>query len=172
MEQDLDFFYNNNACQLKKRKYETEKIKRYTATRIKSQNFLTNVSHNEVKEEDLFNSSFAFNICALTTKNINPFYLERNIFEVKDREMINMFWEGCNKPSFCKHICQPKNVLYLKGKKIYLSSSCWNCHELYRSWQLKLWQIKKKILLRTKKYSNLLIRVSNFKYIALLKKEM
>ena len=40
------------------------------------------------------------------------------MFNVKDREMINMFWEVCNKSSFCKHICQPDNFLYLNEKNV------------------------------------------------------
>ena len=107
MNEDLDFFFNNNASQPKKRKYETKKIKPYNTTQIKSQNFLTNISYNGVREEDLFDRSFVFNIYVLTTKNINPFSLEIKIFDIKDSEMINMFWEDCNEPSFYKHICQP-----------------------------------------------------------------
>ena len=107
MNEDLDFFFNNNASQPKKRKYETKKIKPYNTTQIKSQNFLTNISYNGVREEDLFDRSFVFNIYVLTTKNINPFSLEIKIFDIKDSEMINMFWEDCNEPSFYKHICEP-----------------------------------------------------------------
>ena len=107
MNEDFDFFFNNNASQPKKRKYETKKIKPYNMTQIKSQNFLTNISYSGVKEEDLFDRSFVFNIYVLTTKNINPFSLEIKIFDIKDSEMINMFWEDCNEPSFYKHICQP-----------------------------------------------------------------
>ena len=87
-------------------------------TRIKSRNFLTNISYNKVKKQDLFDRSFVFDIYILATKNINPFSLERKIFDVKDREMINMFWDDCNEPSFYKHICQPDNFLYLNGKTI------------------------------------------------------
>ena len=46
------------------------------------------------------------------------FSLERKIFDVKDREMINMFREDCNEPSFYKHICQPENFWYLNGKNV------------------------------------------------------
>ena len=111
MQEDLDFFFNNNASQLKI-------IKPYNTTRIKSQNLLTNKSLNGVKEEDFFDRSFAFDIYVLTTKNINPFSLERKTFDVKDREMINMFWEDCNDSSFCKRIFQPENFLYLDGKNV------------------------------------------------------
>ena len=82
MEEELDFFFNNNASQTKKRKYETKKIKPYNATRIKSQNFLTNILYNGMKEEDLFDRYFVFNVSVLTSKNINSFSLERKIFDV------------------------------------------------------------------------------------------
>ena len=118
MEEDLDFFFNNNASQPKKRKYEMKKIKPYNTARIKSRNFLTNISYNGVKEEDLFDRSFVFRIYVLTTKNINPFSVERKIFNMKDREMINMFWEDCNEPSFYKYIYQPDNFLHLNGKNV------------------------------------------------------
>ena len=44
--------------------------------------------------------------------------MERKIFDVKDREMINMFWEDANEPSFYKHIYQQENFLYLNGKNV------------------------------------------------------
>ena len=71
-----------------------------------------------MKKEDLFDRSFAFDIQVFTTKNINPFCLERKMFDVKDREMIKMFWEDCNEPSSYKHICQLENFLYLNRKNI------------------------------------------------------
>ena len=96
MEEDLDFFFNNNASQPKNRKYKTKqktKNKPYNTAIFKSRNFLTSKSYNGVKEEDLFDRSFVFDIYVLTTKYINPFSLERKIFDVKDREVTNMFWE-------------------------------------------------------------------------------
>ena len=44
--------------------------------------------------------------------------MERKIFDVKDREMINMFWEDGNERSFYKHIYQQENFLYLNGKNV------------------------------------------------------
>ena len=79
---------------------------------------MTNISYNGVKEEDLLDRSFVFGIYVLTTKNTHPFSLERNIFDVKDREMINMYWEDCNEPSFYKHIYQLENFLNLNGKTV------------------------------------------------------
>ena len=84
--------------------------------------FLTNISYKEVNEKDFFDRRFVFNIYVLATKNINPFSLERKIFDVNDREMIKMSLEDCNEPTFYKHFHQPDNFLYLNGKKCNLSA--------------------------------------------------
>ena len=102
----------------KKRNYKVKKIKPYNTSRIKSQNFLTNISYNGVKEDDLYGRSFVLDIYVLTTKNINPFSLKWKIFDAKNREIIDMFWEDCNEPSFYKHICKPDNFMYLNGKNV------------------------------------------------------
>ena len=62
---------------------------------MKSENFLSIISYTRVKEEDLHDRNFAFDVYVLVTKNLNPFLLEREIFDVKNREMIYMFWDEC-----------------------------------------------------------------------------
>ena len=76
------------------------------------------VQHDTNRIMKLFDRSFVFDIYVLTAKNINPFSLERKIFDIKNREMINMFWEDCNEPSFYKHICQSENFLHLNRKNV------------------------------------------------------
>ena len=49
-----------------KRKHETTKIKPYIMTRIKSRNFLMNISYMGVKEEDLLDRSFVSDMYTLT----------------------------------------------------------------------------------------------------------
>ena len=96
--------------------------------------------------------------------------MERKIFDVKDREMINMFWEDYNEPSFYKHIYEPENFLYRNGKNIiyprvaeivinYIEADDKNFDKLRRK------------LIENKKYSNLFIRASTQRYIALLKEK-
>ena len=36
----------------------------------------------------------------------------------KNREMISMFWEECNKRPFYKHICKRNNFMYLNSKNV------------------------------------------------------
>ena len=57
-----------------------EKIKPFNTTRIKSRNFLTNISYNRVKEEDLFDRSFVFDIYVLTTKKYQSVFSGKRNF--------------------------------------------------------------------------------------------
>ena len=75
-----------------------------------------------MKETDLFDRSFVLDVYVLTIKNINLFSLEQKIFNVKNREMIHMFWEDYNELSFYKRICNPENLMYLNAKNVIYSS--------------------------------------------------
>lgn len=70
------------------------KLKLYNTSRIKSWKFLTNILYNGVKEEDLFDRSFTFDVHVLSN-NINPFSLEIKIFNIKDKEIVYMFRDEC-----------------------------------------------------------------------------
>ena len=123
MEEDLDFFLSDNANHEniligKKKKNSVQKLKPYNASRIKSRNFLTNILYKGVKEEDLFDQKFIFDVHILITKNTNPFSLEGKIFDVKDREIIYMFWDECLDSKFYKHTCLPQNLMYLNRKNV------------------------------------------------------
>ena len=85
MEEDLDFFLDNNASH-KKKKYMMEKTKPYSTTRIKARNFLTNISYNGVKEEYLLDRNFVFGMYTLTTKKHQSlFFGETNLRLEKQR---------------------------------------------------------------------------------------
>ena len=49
-------------------------IKPYTTTRIKSRNFLSNISYIGINKEDFYNQNFVFDVYALITKNLNSFF--------------------------------------------------------------------------------------------------
>ena len=66
-----DFFQDNNTIRKK------PSIKPYTTVRIKSRNFLSNISYVGTNKENFYNRHFVFDVYALITKNENPFSLER-----------------------------------------------------------------------------------------------
>ena len=57
------------------------RVKLYTSTRIKTRNFLSNISYIGVKSEDFVDNNFTFDMITLLTRNINPFSLERKIVD-------------------------------------------------------------------------------------------
>ena len=70
MEEDLSFFFSDKLCQPRK-KNVTKKIKSYNTTTIKSRNFSSNIFYNGVKEEDLLDRNFVFDVYRLFKMFIN-----------------------------------------------------------------------------------------------------
>ena len=98
---------------------ENESIgRKYTTTRIKSRNFLSNIAYVGINKEDYYNENFVFDVYLLLTKNLNPFSLDRKLADKNKHEMIYMLWKECIPPSFYKHICKEQNFLYLNGKNV------------------------------------------------------
>ena len=102
-----DFFQDNNPPG-----------KKYTATRVNSRNFLSNIAYAGINKEDFYNDHFIFDVYLLVTKNLNPFSLDRKLADKNKHEMIYMLWKECMPQKFYKHICKEKNFLYLNGKNV------------------------------------------------------
>ena len=100
-----DFFQNNNAIKVK-----------YTTTRIKSRNFLSNIAYVGINKGDYYNKSFVFDV--YIAKILNPFSLDRKLADKTKHEMIYMLWRECMTIEFCKFICGEKRFLYLNGKNV------------------------------------------------------
>ena len=69
-------------------------VKPYTTTRIKSRNFLSNISYVGINKEDFYNQNFVFDIYALMTTNLNPFSLDRKLSDQNKHEWST--WSGKN----------------------------------------------------------------------------
>ena len=116
-EKSPDFFQYNNAIKKKL-------AKPYTTTRIKSRNFLSNISYVGINKEDFYNQNFVFDIYALMTKNLNLFSLDKKLSDQNKHEMIYMVWKECMPGEFYKYSCLKENFLYLNGKSVlYLKVS-------------------------------------------------
>ena len=64
-------------------------------TRIKSQNFLSNIAYIGINKEDYYNNNFIFDVYFLLTKNLNPFSLDKKLADKTKHEMIYMLWREC-----------------------------------------------------------------------------
>ena len=90
---------------------------------------------------------------------------------MKDREMIDMFWEDCNDPSLYKHISQPDNFLYLNGKKVIYPGVAEIVMNYIEADENNFRKLKRK-LTKNQKIFNIFMQGSTLKSIALLKKEV
>ena len=102
-----DFFQDNNVLR-----------KRYTATWIKSRNFLSNIAYAGIDKEVYYNENFIFDAYLLVTKNLNPFSLVRKLADKNKHEIIYMLWKECMPQKFYRHIIKEKNFLYLNSKNV------------------------------------------------------
>ena len=103
-----DFFQDNN----------TALGKRYTTTRIKSRNFLSNIAYFGISKEDYYNENFIFDVYLLVTKNLNQFSLDRKLADENKQEIIYMLWKECMPAKFYRHICKRKKTFCTLTVKI------------------------------------------------------
>lgn len=92
--------------------------RKYTAARIKSLNFLSNISYVGINKEEFYNENFIFDVYLLVTKNLNPFSLNGKLKDQNKHQMIYMLRRECMPQRFCKHICKDKNFMYLNRKNV------------------------------------------------------
>ena len=98
-------------------RYTATRIK-YSPTRIKSRNFLSNISYSGINKNDFYNENFILDIYVLLVKNLNPFSLQRKISDKLKQEMVYMLWRERIPHEFYRHICEEKYFVYLNGRDV------------------------------------------------------
>ena len=76
-----DFFQDNKPL-------NERSERKYTTTRIKLRNFLSNIPNVGINKEDFYNDNFIFDVYLLMNKNLNPFSLDRKLNDPNKHEMI------------------------------------------------------------------------------------
>ena len=79
---DLDFFQDDNDVQ----KTKTAATTKYSNTKVKTRNLLTNVSYRRYKPEDGEKTNFVINVFSFLTQNLNPTGLDRKLEIKLERE--------------------------------------------------------------------------------------
>ena len=108
---------NNNIVNRHKIRYTATTVK-YSPTRIKSRNFLLNISDTGINKNDFYNESFILDVYVLIVKNLNPFSLNRKVTDKIKHEMVYMLWRECIPSSFYRYICEQNNFIYLNSKDV------------------------------------------------------
>ena len=116
-EKSQDSSQTNKIINRNKIKYTTTRIE-YSSTRIKSRNFLSNISYNGIGKNAFYNENFTLDVFVLLVKNLNPFSLNRKITDKTKHEMVYMLWRECIPQEFYKYICEEQNFMFLNGRDI------------------------------------------------------
>ena len=66
---------NDSITKRHRTKYTATRIK-YSPTRIKSRNLLSNISYTGINKGDFYNQNFILDVFILLVKNVNPFSLQ------------------------------------------------------------------------------------------------
>ena len=119
LEKSQDFSQQTESKIVNRHKvrYTATRIK-YSPTRIKSRNFLWNISYTGISKNDFYNESFILDVPVLIVKNLNRFYLKRKVSDKKKHEMVYMLWRECIPSEFYRYICKEKNFIYLNCRDV------------------------------------------------------
>ena len=93
----------NKILNRHKIRYTAIRIK-YFPTRIKSRNFLSNISYTRISKNDFYNENFILDVYVLLVKNLNPFSLSRKVSDKTKHEIVYMLWRECLPSDFYRYI--------------------------------------------------------------------
>ena len=117
-EKSQDFFPTERSIVKRhKIRYTATRIK-HSPTRVKSRNFLSNISYTGISKGDFYNENFILDVYILLVKNLNPFSLQRKTYDKLKHEMVHMLWRECIPTEFYRYICQDENFKYLNGQDV------------------------------------------------------
>ena len=85
---DPDFFQDDNEVQRRKGQ-------KYSSTKVKARNLLTNASYRRFKNEDFDKLSFVVDIMTFLVQNLIPLGLDRKLETDTERNRVKMIWDKC-----------------------------------------------------------------------------
>ena len=107
-ELNLDIFLSDKD--LKKQK------KKYSCTKVKARNFLTNISYNGIKNKDYENRSFVIDIFAYLILYFNPYNINGKFETELERSYINILWSMLLPQNFYIFISKKENIQLLNKR--------------------------------------------------------
>ena len=110
---DPDLFQDDNNVQ-KKEKTTTK----YSHTKVKTTNLLTNISYRRYKPEDVEKTNFVINVFSFLTQNLNPNGLDRKLETPLERDYVKMIWDSCVLHEFIKFIYLNQSFMELSQPHI------------------------------------------------------
>ena len=110
---DKYFFQDDNEVQTK-----TKTTTKFSNTKVKTRNLLTNVSYRRYKSEDVEKTNFLINVFWFLTQNLNPTGLHKKLETPLKRDYVKIVWNSCVPHKFSKFIYQKENFIEFRQPHI------------------------------------------------------
>ena len=105
---DLDFLQDDNDVQKK-----AETTSKYSNTKVKTKNLLTNVSYRRYKPDDIEKKNFFIIVFSFLKQNLNPTALDRKLETPPERDYVKMIWDSSVPHKFTKFFDLKENFIEL-----------------------------------------------------------
>ena len=113
-ELNLDIYLSDKDL---KKKDKMEK-KKYSSTKVKARNFLTNISYNGIKSKDYENRTFVIDIFAYLILYFNSYCITGKFEMETERGYINILWSQLLPQSFYLFVSKKNNIQILNKKNV------------------------------------------------------
>ena len=115
LERELNLdIYLDDKDNLKKQ--EKKEKKKYSSTKVKARNFLTNISYNGIKNKDYENRTFVIDIFAYLILYFNPYNVNGKFETELERSYINILWSQLLPQNFYIFVAKKENIQLLNKK--------------------------------------------------------
>ena len=111
-ELNRDIYSSDKEFLIKERKEK----KKYSSTKVKARNFLTNISYNSIKNKDYENKTFVIDIFAYLILYFNPYSINGKFEMEIERTYINILWSQLLPQSFYTFVSKKDNIQILNKK--------------------------------------------------------
>ena len=111
-ELNLDIFSDDKDL----KKQEKKEKKKYSSTKVKARNFLTNISYNGIKSKDYENRTFVIDIFAYLILYFNPHNINGKFESDLERSYINILWSQLLPQNFYIFVAKRENIQLLSKK--------------------------------------------------------
>ena len=100
-----DFSQEDNDVK-KKKKAAARALarKRYSTTKVRARNFLTNIAYRIYKKSDSNYGNFVTDVYSFLLQNLNPLMIDRKFDNENDRQCVKMMWQKCLPQQFTRYI--------------------------------------------------------------------
>ena len=111
-ELNLDIYLSDKDLKKQEKKIK----KKYSSTKVKARNFLTNISYNGIKNKDYENQTFVIDIFAYLILYFNPYAITGKFETDLERAYINILWTQLLPQSFYLFVSNKENIQILNKK--------------------------------------------------------